>query len=811
MANHTILIIDYEPRNVEAASRPLEKAGYKVATAADGVAGMKAFESLNPSLVLIEAMLPKKHGFEVCQEIKKTTHGKRTPVVITTAVYRGRKYRTQALHIYGADEYLEKPFTSDQLLEVCFRFLGEPPGAVPEADESQRRIAVNETTIEPPMASAPPTTPAPPTQAPGAFSKIVGDLTEDEITARLDAILPGELTDLAEDGVIAADPAPDVPEPTDEMPAGLVVVDDLPPDFGGTFFVVEQPAIESPVETPPVIEPEPEQPQHHEESGAAADVVPEQPPEQPLEEPAEEPPEETSEAEVEKKTVEKEDEVAEESDDPSHAVELEAGRGRKRRRKSKKKKRVTRAESSRLAAADQAADADPASTPAPEATADASELETAAEQPTEAQAEQTAAEETVDEPRNEMDELADVVSAAIDQMQVFDEPETEEPTVDEPAADEAASVGLAVEGAAADEPAAEVTAEQEAVPETDTLEEVPTKAWTEPTPGRKTGLWIGVAAAVFVGLAVTMFFVFRDGAEGTNTAGAMPEVTPAPAKVRTTTPSPPARNESSANAAMVMGPGAGNSAPEPATTVKAAVPTAKPEPPVVEPTPPPETETTAAEAESAPVVPETDETTKEPTAASGDDATEIEEIETLAPAVIAPRVEDPTAGSARATVTDSESVDLDPEPAVETTTQVEESLPEPAAAFHDDVEAEPEPALENEPIVDEPTPVAPRPEPKAATGDLVPLHLVDQQPTALDQPRPLYPVSARRLRQEGTVVLNVLVDENGVVTEVEMIRGVSEELDGAAIRAVKGWSYKPARKDGANVKVWKPEKVAFKL
>ena len=139
MANHTILIIDYEPRNVEAASHPLEKAGYKVATAADGVAGMKAFESLNPSLVLIEAMLPKKHGFEVCQEIKKTTHGKRTPVVITTAVYRGRKYRTQALHIYGADEYLEKPFTGDQILEVCFRFLGEPPGVVPEADESQRR------------------------------------------------------------------------------------------------------------------------------------------------------------------------------------------------------------------------------------------------------------------------------------------------------------------------------------------------------------------------------------------------------------------------------------------------------------------------------------------------------------------------------------------------------------------------------------------------------------------------------------------------------------------------------------------------
>ena len=123
MANHTILIIDYEPRNVEAASHPLEKAGYKVATAADGVAGMKAFESLNPSLVLIEAMLPKKHGFEVCQELKSTPEGKNTPVAIITGVYKGRRYRTQATHLYNCDEYIEKPVEDTTLVEICRRLL----------------------------------------------------------------------------------------------------------------------------------------------------------------------------------------------------------------------------------------------------------------------------------------------------------------------------------------------------------------------------------------------------------------------------------------------------------------------------------------------------------------------------------------------------------------------------------------------------------------------------------------------------------------------------------------------------------------
>jgi protein TonB len=67
------------------------------------------------------------------------------------------------------------------------------------------------------------------------------------------------------------------------------------------------------------------------------------------------------------------------------------------------------------------------------------------------------------------------------------------------------------------------------------------------------------------------------------------------------------------------------------------------------------------------------------------------------------------------------------------------------------------------------------------------------------------------MKHAGTVVLNVLVDENGAVDEVEIIRGVSNELNEAAVRAVKSWTYEPAEKDGVAVKVWKPEKVAFKL
>ena len=70
MANYTILLIDYEPRSIERFRDPLIAAGYAVEIATDGVSGIEAFHRLSPDMVLVEAMIPKKHGFEVCQELK---------------------------------------------------------------------------------------------------------------------------------------------------------------------------------------------------------------------------------------------------------------------------------------------------------------------------------------------------------------------------------------------------------------------------------------------------------------------------------------------------------------------------------------------------------------------------------------------------------------------------------------------------------------------------------------------------------------------------------------------------------------------
>jgi TonB family protein len=207
MANHTILLIDYEPRSIERFRQPLTAAGYRVEIATDGIAGVEAFTRLNPDMVLVEAMIPKKHGFEVCQELKRTPHGRRTPIIITTGVYKGRKYRTQALHIYGCDEYIEKPIAAEQLLAIVERFLTNTPSASREPVAANVEAAEVSSTV---AAESPRAVPeSKPNKGPKA---VVADLTEDEIMARLDAILPVASPIAAEPAIIEETPEPPIAE-----------------------------------------------------------------------------------------------------------------------------------------------------------------------------------------------------------------------------------------------------------------------------------------------------------------------------------------------------------------------------------------------------------------------------------------------------------------------------------------------------------------------------------------------------------------------------------------------------------------------
>ncbi|MFQ5669306.1 MAG: PleD family two-component system response regulator [Acidobacteriota bacterium] len=118
-----ILIVHYDPRALEHLRKLLEENGFQVSAARDGASALATFLEDVPDLVLLEAMLPKVHGFEVCSDLKKTSLGRKTPVLVMSTIYKGRKYRNEAIHTHGADEYIEMPLDDSKFLAVLKRFI----------------------------------------------------------------------------------------------------------------------------------------------------------------------------------------------------------------------------------------------------------------------------------------------------------------------------------------------------------------------------------------------------------------------------------------------------------------------------------------------------------------------------------------------------------------------------------------------------------------------------------------------------------------------------------------------------------------
>jgi len=120
-----ILVIDYDQGSLASLQGILVKEGYQVVTAGDGQVGWEKFNRESPDLVLMEAMLPKVHGFELCQRIT-SDRDSMAPVFIMTGVYKDRIYRTEALRTYGASEYFEKPLKMAEVLASIEAVLGKP-------------------------------------------------------------------------------------------------------------------------------------------------------------------------------------------------------------------------------------------------------------------------------------------------------------------------------------------------------------------------------------------------------------------------------------------------------------------------------------------------------------------------------------------------------------------------------------------------------------------------------------------------------------------------------------------------------------
>lgn len=109
-----ILLVDDEPRNIRLLEGILFRQPYKLLTAQDGEEALNIVEAEIPDLVLLDVMMPKMDGIEVCQRIKSNPQTRTIPVVMVTAL-NSVQDRVQALEV-GADDFLSKPIDATELL-----------------------------------------------------------------------------------------------------------------------------------------------------------------------------------------------------------------------------------------------------------------------------------------------------------------------------------------------------------------------------------------------------------------------------------------------------------------------------------------------------------------------------------------------------------------------------------------------------------------------------------------------------------------------------------------------------------------------
>ena len=111
MAAEKILVVDDDNNICELLRLYLEKEGYEVKTAGDGVEGINYFKMYEPDLVLLDIMLPKKDGWQVCREVRKFSD---KPIIMLTA--KGETFDKVLGFELGADDYVVKPFDAKEVM-----------------------------------------------------------------------------------------------------------------------------------------------------------------------------------------------------------------------------------------------------------------------------------------------------------------------------------------------------------------------------------------------------------------------------------------------------------------------------------------------------------------------------------------------------------------------------------------------------------------------------------------------------------------------------------------------------------------------
>jgi len=769
MVTKKILVVDYDQALLSSLHKTLSDEGFQVVLAADGKTAWDKYHQDNPDLVLMEAMLSKIHGFELCERITKQA-ARKVPVIIMTGVYRDRVYRTEALRTYGASEYFEKPLNLSEVLASIQALLATNGGGQKSEKPFEVKTAlgggpanggtrnVQPASAPPPQKPAPATTP--PAKAEDGRKPASQDLqarpapgvireTEAKPAPAGDARAPsdGDRKPLRTERAAAGPPAKPVAVPGPAAGKGSGRTEGAFPSPSLARTLQDLNSLEkelSSIARPVPVKPGPQKTREAEKAGEDVDLLLK-----------------------------------------STLADFGLGQGKRKKAQAAPPPRPqTPAPPQDIYKPSEPAQAvreiiKPVSPPQPEPAA--------VGRP---EARILAAPETLPEPPAAAKPAVDPVKPAAFKPVVTTvagtppaapalapqgpKPEpVDKPAAAPPSVKQAARLAVPLterplDGSSAAGGPVEVVSRALAEAAKDlpnaALHSKLFKDIYEPEKKKTPALVIGIAAAVVI-IGLAAFLALR----------------PKPAPAR---PAPKAPAEQSM----------------PAVLEKTAYETS-----------PAETEVKPGTDSPEPVAPAAK--TKPPVKPPASEADII-----IPKAVTEPRLVAKTPGLKPEEARDREggtgsgqAARAQPLPSPSSTSE--------AAAAEGPPPAQAQPARNGESRTAEGPPAAGSDatsaaagRPKAQTGDLVPVEEADAPPEVLKTVNPKYPAQALRFGREGSITVNALVNEAGDVLDTAILKGMKDDmgLEPAAEAAVRKWKFKPAVKDGVNVKTWMPIVVTFK-
>lgn len=123
MSKGRILVVDDEIYIVHILDFSLGMEGYEVLTALDGEQALERLKNDKPDLIVLDIMMPKVDGYEVCRTIKSSPETQHIPVILLSA--KGRNVDQKMGFDVGADDYITKPFSPRKLVERINALLGQ--------------------------------------------------------------------------------------------------------------------------------------------------------------------------------------------------------------------------------------------------------------------------------------------------------------------------------------------------------------------------------------------------------------------------------------------------------------------------------------------------------------------------------------------------------------------------------------------------------------------------------------------------------------------------------------------------------------